>query len=67
MLDEVLYTLHGDILNVYGTAIDRDCDYLKLRSDSRSFVDIHSRVLTEDRLIFVHQNIVVGFHYNRRC
>lgn len=42
MLDEDLHILDGVVLNVYGTAIGGDCDHLKLRSDSASFVHIRA-------------------------
>ena len=42
MLDESLYILDGIVLNVYGTGIGGDCDYLKLRSDSTVFVNIRA-------------------------
>lgn len=39
MLEEELYVLDGIALNVYGTGIGGDCDYLKLRSGSETIVN----------------------------
>lgn len=42
MLDESLYILDGIVLNVYGTDIGGDCDYLKLRSDADMIVNVRA-------------------------
>lgn len=42
MLDESLYVLDGISLNLYGTDIGGDCDYLKLRSDSSMIVNVRA-------------------------
>jgi poly(beta-D-mannuronate) C5 epimerase len=42
MLDESLYILDGITLNIYGTGIGGDCDYLKLRSDSDMIVNVRA-------------------------
>lgn len=42
MLEEELYVLDGIVLNVYGTDIGGDCDYLKLRSDSETIVSVRA-------------------------
>ncbi len=42
MLEESLYVLDGIVLNVHGTDIGGDCDYLKLRSDSDTFVNLRA-------------------------
>lgn len=42
MLDESLYILDGITLNLYGTIVGGDCDYLKLRSDSEMIVNVRA-------------------------
>lgn len=42
MLDESLYVLDGIVVNVYGTEKGCDCDYLRLRSDAETIVNIRA-------------------------
>ena len=42
MLDESLYVLDGIVLNVYGTEMGGDCDYLRLRSDAETIVNVRA-------------------------
>lgn len=42
MLEESLYVLDGIVLNVYGTEMGGDCDYLRLRSDAETIVNVRA-------------------------
>lgn len=42
LLEESLYILDGITLNIHGTSVGGDCDYLKLRSDSEMFVNLRA-------------------------
>lgn len=42
MLTESLFILEGITINLYGTDVGSDCDYLKLRSDSETVVNVRA-------------------------
>lgn len=42
LLSESLYVLDGIVLNVYGRDVGGDCDYLKLKSDSETIVNVRA-------------------------